>query len=427
MKSWSSWLASEPSSRQHQFLESLSPEALHLLKYEWQFWARAEQLPPPGDWHAWIILAGRGWGKTRTGAEWLHQYAAENPGCRLALVGETAMDARSVMIEGESGLLATMKPWLRMEYKSSRRRLVWRNGSIAEVFSAEDPEQLRGPQFHAAWCDEVAKWQYPASLDNLLFSLRLGTQPKFVATTTPRRAPIMQKLLELPHHEITRGSSYDNKAHLPETFLQRLETIYKGTRLGMQELYGELLTDTIGALWNRAMIEATRVTSTPGLVRIVVAVDPAVSTGITGIIVAGLGSNGHVYVLADATVHASPDAWARTAVRHFNLWNADRLVAEVNNGGTLVETLLRTIEPGLPVRLVRAAIGKLPRAEPVAALYEQGRVHHVGVFPELETELTTYNAALGQASPDRLDALVWAVTELVLDPITPLNPRIRGV
>jgi predicted phage terminase large subunit-like protein len=386
-----------------------------LLYHEWAFWARAEQLPPPGDWRVWLILAGRGWGKTRTGAEWLLATAKAQPGVRLAIVGETMDDARQVMTEGESGLLASAPPWFRPSYTPSKRQLSWPNGSLAFLYSADDPDQLRGPQFHAAWCDEVAKWQHSASWDNLQFGLRLGDAPRVVATTTPRPGGLLRQILGLSGVVVTKGSTFDNRANLPQAFLAEIRERYGGTRLGRQELYAEVLEDTPGALWTGALIERLRVKTQPELARIVVAIDPAVSLAgdETGIVVAGRDAAGRVYVLEDLSGRYSPDGWARRAVQAYQDWQADRIVAEVNNGGALVTEVLRTVAADVPVRAVHASRGKRARAEPVAALYEQGRAAHVGLFPELEAQMTRYAGTGGEESPDRLDALVWAVTELM--------------
>ena len=422
-------LALLPVAKRNAVLASLAPAEVVALHHEWTFWARHEQLPPEGCWRVWLILAGRGWGKTRTGAEWLIGAARAVAGGRFAVVGETLDDARQVMAEGESGILSCAPPWFRPVYAPSKRQISWPNGSVAFLYSADDPEQLRGPQFHGAWCDEVAKWQYPASWDNLQFALRLGASPQVVATTTPRPGALLQAILELSGVVVTRGSTFENRANLPQAFLDEVMRRYGGTRLGRQELYAELLEDTPGALWTGALLERLRRTvPPPELKRIVVAIDPAVSlTGDeTGIIVAGRDAAGVVYVLDDLSGRYSPDAWARRAVGAYRDWRADRMIAEVNNGGALVAEVLRTVAADVPVRTVHASRGKRARAEPVAALYEQGRVWHVGHFAALEAQMTQYTGAVGDASPDRLDALVWAVTELMQD-ATGNGWRIRGL
>lgn len=425
-----SWLASQSVSVRQTFLNELSPlDALEFL-YTWEVWARPEQLPPPGDWYVWLILAGRGFGKTRTGVEWIRSLVEgptphiAPPGApqRIALVAETAADGRDVMVEGESGVLACSKPGFRPHYEPSKRRLTWPNGCQATLYSAEDPDQLRGPQHDLAWGDELAKWKYPDDTwSNLMFGLRLGRHPRVCVTTTPRPIPLLREIMKAPDVHITRGSTYDNRANLPEVFFNKVISKYEGTRLGRQELEAELLDDVAGALWNRDLIDATRVTRNqlPALKRVVVAVDPAVSYGEesndTGIVVMAQGENDHGYVLEDLTINGSPDEWARRAVAAFYRNEADCIVAEVNNGGDLIEHAIRTVDQSVPVHSVRATRGKYVRAEPVAALYEQGRVHHVGGFPELEDQMCMFTPeGIVDGSPDRVDALVWAAFELFL-------------
>jgi len=394
-----------------------TPEASEAILYDWTFWGRPNQQPPDGDWRTWVVLAGRGFGKTRTGAEWVRAQVEQHGRSRIAIIGATAADARDVMVEGESGLLAVCPPSNRPAYEPSRRRLVWPNGAIATTYSADQPDRLRGPQHDAAWCDELAAWRYPMSWDMLQLGLRLGTAPQTVVTTTPKPVRLLRDILSAPTTAVTRGSTYDNTAHLPATYLTAIRTAYEGTRLGRQELYAELLMDTPGALWTRDVIDVNRVVAVPELRRIVVAIDPAVTSSErsdeTGIIVAGIGANGHGYILADRSLRASPDAWARQAVSAYMSYSADRIIAEANNGGDLVEVVVRTVNPDVAYRSVRASRGKVSRAEPVAALYEQGRIHHVGVFDQLEEQMTQY-VADSSTSPDRLDALVWALTDLML-------------
>lgn len=410
-------IASRPEQARTTAIQSLSlEEALYLL-HDWTFWARPEQLIPPGDWRVFLILAGRGWGKTRTGAETVAEWVRSGKCRRIALVAPTAADARDVMIEGESGLLNVGQPQERPTYEPSKRRLTWPNGAIATVFSADKPDRLRGPQHDGAWADEIAAWRYPEAWDQLMFGLRLGDDPRVVATTTPRPIPLIKELIESDTTHVVRGSTYDNRANLAPAFFEKIIARYEGTRLGRQELYAEILTDVPGALWNRSMIEIGRVAKPPTtLRRIVVSIDPAASanedSAETGIIVAGIGEDGHGYVLEDVSLTASPDKWARQAVSAFYVHGADRIVAEVNNGGDMVEHTLRTVDRTVPYKAVRASRGKEIRAEPVAALYEQGRIHHVGYFGPLEDQLCTWLP--GEKSPDRLDALVWALTELML-------------
>jgi len=412
-------LVSLPPSQRAKVIRSLTPtEALELL-YTWKLWARAEQRTPPGDWQNWLILAGRAWGKTRTGAEWVHEEVWQRGRRRLALVARTAADARDVMVEGNSGLMACAHPSRRPVYEPSKRRVTWPNGAVATTFSAEEPDALRGPQYDAAWCDELAAWQYAdETWDMLQFGLRLGTQPRTVITTTPRPTPLVRRLVDASTTALTRGSTFDNSANLAPDFIRNIRERYQGTRLGRQELYAEILTDNPGALFKRDRIDALRVRTHPELVRVVVAVDPAVTANAksaeTGIVAAGLGSDGHGYVLGDYSLSESPAKWGSAVVTAYRQHKADRVIAEVNQGGDLVEATVRTVDPNVSYKAVRATRGKLTRAEPVAALYEQGRVHHVGAFAALEDQQVDWDPTSGADSPDRVDALVWALTELML-------------
>lgn len=425
-----SLLSLTPQQRTQTILSLTDEEATELL-FTWRFWARPEQLAPETTktgltWDTWLILAGRGFGKTRSGAEWINEQVWDHGVKRIALVARTAADARDVMIEGESGILACSHPDRRPHYEPSKRRLTWPNGAIATTFSSEEPDSLRGPQYEKAWGDEPAAWRYPQETwDQLQMVLRLGDHPQALMTTTPRPIPLIKELLADENHTaVTRGSTYDNKANLAPSFLRKMLRKYEGTRLGRQELLAEVLDDNPGALWKRrAMIEAHRVAKHPPLVRIVVAVDPATSANAnsaeTGIIVAGIGEDGHAYVLGDYTLSDSPGGWGREVVTAYNKHEADRVVGEVNNGGDLVESNVRTAaeKAGCEIsfKQVRASRGKHTRAEPVAALYEQGRVHHVGAFPQLEDQLCDWDPTTGSRSPDRLDALVWALTELMIE------------
>lgn len=373
---------------------------------------RPNQQPPPGDWRKWLILAGRGFGKTRTINEWALTQAAR--GTRGAIIAATAADARDVVIEGQSGILAIAPD--RPLYEPSKRRITFASGAVATIFSADEPDRLRGPQFHWAICDELAAWRYPDAFDMLMLGLRLGNNPRVAIATTPRPTRLIQQLVSDPHTHVTRGSTYDNRANLAPQFFEQIIARYEGTRLGRQELNAEILTDVPGALWTRTALDQLRVTRTPTLQRIVVAVDPAATSGAganeTGIITAGLGEDGHGYILDDASGRYSPDAWARQAVAAYHKSNADRIVYESNQGGEMVAHTLHTVEPGVPLKDVHASKGKTARAEPIAALYEQGKVHHVGAFVDLEDQLCNWVA--GDDSPDRLDAMVWALTELIL-------------
>ena len=384
---------------------------------KWLARRRPEQMPPHGDWRTWLILAGRGWGKTRTGAEWVID-RIEDGYQRVALVGPTAADVRDVMVEGESGILACAPEDMAPNYEPSKRRITFAGGAICTTFSADEPDRLRGPQHDAGWCDEIAAWRYPEAWDQLQFGLRLGDDPRCIVTTTPRPTKEVRDLVKSPTTVVTRGSTFDNADNLAPAFLERILQKYEGTRLGRQELYAEILDDVPGALWSRAMLEqaVTGYTEPEQMQRVVVAIDPAVTSGEdsdeTGIVVAGrTGTQG--FVLADVTCRLSPDGWARRAVEAYHHHKADRIVAEANQGGDMVRTVLRTVDPSVPVKLVHATRGKRVRAEPVAALYEQGRVFHAQVFAQLEDQLLTWTPD-SPTSPDRLDALVWALTDLDL-------------
>jgi phage terminase large subunit-like protein len=402
------------------------------LEHNWSAWAREAQLPPPGEWRFWLILAGRGFGKTRAGAEWVRMQVGAGRR-RLALVGPTAADVRDVMVEGESGLLNIGPPSTRPSYQSSRRRLVWPGGAMAFLYSAQEPERLRGPQHDGAWADELAAWAYPQAVwDQLQFGLRLGPDPRCVVTTTPKAIPVLRQLASDPAGVVTRGSTYDNRANMPAAFIDRIIRRYEGTRLGRQELHAELLFDAPGALWTHETISTCRAPSAPELQRVVVAIDPSGSSGDDegdrqGIVVAGLGVDGRGYVLADRTCRLSPQGWGRRAIEALDAFAADRIVAEKNYGGEMVRFTLQAVRKTAPVVLVNASRGKMLRAEPVSALYEQGHIRHVVADPadnplaELEEEMRHATTAgyVGEGSPNRLDALVWALTDLFLAEDTP--------
>ncbi|MGF1545160.1 MAG: DNA-packaging protein [Parvularculaceae bacterium] len=393
-------------------------------------------------WTTWLLLGGRGAGKTRAGAEWIRFVVggARSPKRRIALVAEAYADAREVMIEGPSGLRHIGLPAARPAFESSRRRLVWPNGSTAYCFSSEDPDGLRGYQFHAAWCDELAKWRHPEETwSNLQLALRLGDAPRQVVTTTPRPMPLLKRLLNADACVVTRASSYANRENLAAAFFEEIASAYEGTRLGRQELLGEIVDDVPGALWSWDLIEAARLSAVPGLARsldrIVVAVDPPVTSGPDadecGVVVAGaiLAENGGRlgYVLDDRSAGGlSPRQWAERAVAAYHDYDADRIVVEVNQGGEMAAAVIAQVDPGAPVRMVRATRGKRLRAEPVASLYERGRVRHVGAFAKLEAQMTSFDGAPSPSSPDRLDALVWALTDLMLGPGAP-EPAVRTI
>lgn len=407
---------------QRQFvLAGLSQTERLAIFRDWHWVARPAQLAPDdAEWAIWLVLAGRGFGKTRAGAEWVTSMAMAMPGCRIALVGATAHDAVAVMLEGESGLVAGAPEGFRPVHRSSKKELRWPNGSTGMLFSAVEPDSLRGPQFHYAWCDEIAAWPRLREVwDNLRMGLRLGQRPRVVATTTPRPLPLLRELVADPKVRVSRGSTFDNRANLPPSFLADLRDSYGGTSLGRQEVMGELLEAREGALWSRDGLDQCRQTVPPELVRVVVGVDPPAGPGGCGIVAAGLDARGEAYVLGDMSIAASaPEVWARAVHAAAVRFGADRVVAEVNNGGTMVESVLRAASLGLPLKTVRAARGKSARAEPVSALYAAKRVWHVGCFPELEDEMCGLLAGGGYvgpgSSPDRADALVWALTELLL-------------
>ena len=404
-------------------MRSQSHRSTVTLYSDWLCTARPNQITPAGDWNIWLILAGRGWGKTRTGAMDAMLYALRNPESQVAVVTPTFGDLRRVAFGGVSGILKFLPRECFLAgrgngYSSSAQEIRLYNGSIIYGFAAIEPERLRGPQFHRAWCDEICAWRYPEAFDQLMFGLRLGDNPQCVITTTPKPTPMIHSLMKRNNTIITRGNTFENKANLAPAALQMLEEKYGNTRLGRQELYAEVLEDVEGALWNHKMIEAHRLTDDeelPEFTHIVVGVDPAVTSNETsdetGIIVAGMGEDNRYYVLDDCSGIMTADAWARKAIDLYYIYQADKIVAETNQGGDLVTKVIRDIDPNVPIKDVRATRGKYVRAEPVAALYEQERVSHVGVFTELEDQLCTYTG-LRQGSPDRLDALVWAITEL---------------
>lgn len=427
-----------PAAVRDNFFASLSDEEAAVLMFDWNFWARADQKMPPqlldsnSPVVTWLALAGRGWGKTRVGSQALIDEVYHARAGRIALIAETAADARDVIVEGDSGILACSPPWFRPAYEPSKRRLTWPNGAMAFTFNAVEPDQLRGPQFDFAWGDELAKWRYAQeTFDNLQFGLRLGRRPRQIFTTTPRPIKIVREMVNDPTVFVTRGRTLDNADNLAASFLAQVKRKYEGTRLGRQELEAEILLDTPGALWTRDMIEAAYLRPVEGdefphhmFSRIVVSIDPAVSntegSDETGIIVAGIrASDDHVVVIEDATDRMSPIQWAQKAISLYRKYKADRIVAEVNQGGDMVETTIRTVDENVPYKAVHASKGKVTRAEPVSALYEQGRVHHMGSFAALEDQMSQFTRDFDKAimgfSPDRVDALVWAITELKID------------
>jgi len=421
-----------------RYLAQLSAAERAEMPHDWRLWARDGQLPPEGEWHLWLVMAGRGFGKTRMGAEWVRAVAQSDPAARIALVAASLGEARSVMVEGESGVLRCSPARRRPRFEPSLKRLVWPNGAVATLYSAAEPDSLRGPQHSHAWCDEIAKWDNAGARaelawDNMLMGLRLGETPRAMATTTPRAVPLLNRLLADEEVIVTRGRTEDNRANLPQRYIRDIRRSLGSALLARQELDGEMLVDHAGALWTRALIEQCReaAAGAPPL-RLVVGVDPPASAvgDACGIVVVALGEDGIARVLADATVaRASPERWARAVAEAAHHWQADRVVAEANQGGAMVESVLRAASIALPLRLVHATRGKSARAEPVAALYEIGRVRHCGQFAALEDQLCGLIAGGGYQgpgrSPDRADACVWALTELMLQ--AQAGPRIRDL
>jgi phage terminase large subunit-like protein len=395
----------------------LTDEEAEQLLYDWKFWARDKQLIPSGLWTYWLIRAGRGFGKTRVGAETVRIWASNSP--RIHLIGETAADVRDTMIEGDSGILAISPPWFRPEYQPSKRQLTWPNGAIAKTFSAEDPDQLRGPQCYKLWADEICAWKYEQNTwDMAMFGLRLGDNPQAVITTTPRPTKTIKSIRDDPACIEVTGTSYENRANLAAAYFNRVIRRYEGTRLGRQEIDAEILDDVPGALWTLKLIDDSRVTDPPELIRIVVSVDPPgdsnVDTSECGITVGGISATREGYLLEDCSLHGTPAEWGRAAVDAYNRWEADKMVGEVNNGGEMVGHTIKTAPGGHKVNFeaIRASRGKLTRAEPVSALYEQDRIHHVGSFKRLEDQQTTW--VPGEKSPDRMDSVVWLFTDLMV-------------
>lgn len=445
MRSGAAWLASATQEAVDGFLEGLSDEALLALPWIFEFWALPHQLAPDGAWKTWVILGGRGAGKTRAGAEWVRgQVEGSRPGDpgrarRVALVGETQDQVREVMIFGESGIMACSPPDRRPEWNATRRSLTWPNGAVAQVYSAHDPDSLRGPQFDAAWVDELAKWKRAEETwDMLQFALRLGPNPQQVVTTTPQNVAVLKAIMKNPSTVMTHAPTEANRAYLAATFLEEVQRRYGGSLLGAQELEGRLIEDVEGALWTMTMLERARGSAPEKLDRIVVAVDPPVSGKETsdecGIVVFGVTTDGpprdwRGVVLEDASIRGSAMDWAQAALDAFHRHGADRLVAEVNQGGDLVEAMVRQVDPMVPIRAVHASRGKSQRAEPVAALYEQGRILHVPGLQRLEEQMCRMSRCgfEGKGSPDRVDALVWAVTEAMLEPARKMmtDPRVR--
>jgi phage terminase large subunit-like protein len=432
MNSPAEYLALLPAPLRQQLIDSQTEAELAARLYTWRFWARPSQLPPGSpnaaierdDWLFWLVQAGRGFGKTRTGAETVREWAA-NPKERILMIAPTASDVRETMIEGPSGLMACYPQSRKPDYNPSRHLVTFASGAIGITRSADEPERLRGPQFTKFWADELCAWRFAKlAWDQIMFGFRLpGARLQGVITTTPKPMPVLKEIAKNPQTVVTRGSSNENRSNLSDAFFQNVIAPYIGTRLGRQEIDAEILEDTPGALWTRGIIEAARISAKEAqdhaelVIRIVVAIDPAVTASEdsdeTGIVVVGLTRSGHILVYDDLSLRDTPLKWASVAINALRLRRGDRIVGEVNNGGDLVESNIRTIDRNVPFRAVRASRGKQVRAEPVAAMYEQGRVHHVGSFPMLEDEMC--NWIPGMRSPSRMDALVWGITELAID------------
>ena len=410
-----------PEKKRQRVLEKIKnlseKDKLNFL-YDWRLRARPKQLPPKGDWLTWMIRTGRGWGKTRAGSEYVIDQAKRGAS-HIALIGETKADARDIMVElGPASILKVSRPDFMPKYEPSKRRVTWPNGCVGTIYSGDEPDQVRGPSHDIAWIDELAKFKYPkAIIDNLMFGLRNREDLRILITTTPRPIPIIKELISDPDTRNIIGSTYENRDNLPKKYFNYIIRKYEGTRLGRQEIHGQILEDNPDALWTRKIIENNRRNKAPKLIRVAIAIDPQATDNImsseTGIIGGGLSEDRHVWILEDATVKGSPDKWGNAAVTAYHKLEAGRIIGEVNNGGDMVEYVIRSIESNLPYIGVRASRGKYIRAEPVSALYEQGKIHHVGNFPDLEDQLCEW--VPGDKSPDRLDALVWLVTFLMPD------------
>jgi phage terminase large subunit-like protein len=404
-----------PESEQIKRINALTDAEAQTLLYDWDWFARPDQQLPGGAWVTWLILAGRGWGKTRTGAETVRQWIKNYP--IVNLIGATLDDVRDVMIEGESGILAICPKDERPQYVG--RQLRWPNGARSLILTADEPERIRGKQHMKLWCDELCAWRYPESWEQAEFGLRLGDNPQVVVTTTPKPTKELRALIADPTTRITKGTTDDNIDNLAQAFIEKIITKYRGTRLGRQELNAEILDDNPGALWKRSDIDRLRLKEAPALKRITVNIDPAATSNKksdeTGITVTGLGEDDHGYLLDDISLRGTPTEWAVAAVEAYRNWNADRIIGETNNGGEMIETVIRMVDSKVAYKAVHASRGKITRAEPISALYEQNKCHHVGFFPQLEDQMCDYDPKTAKYSPDRMDSLVWGFTELMTD------------
>lgn len=410
------FFSSLPRSKRDELLSSLPEDDRSGLAYNWSWWARPNQRLPAGHWNHWLILAGRGFGKTRTGAETVRQWVRSSD--MVNLIGATADDIRDIMVEGESGILAICPDEERPTYVKSERKLEWPNGSTSLLFSAQEPDRLRGKQHKKLWCDELAAWSYEESWDQAKFGLRLGSSPQSIITTTPKPIRNIRELLKEQHVHVTRGTSYENRENLARTFFDEIVKRYEGTRLGRQELMAEMLEDTPGALWTREMIRHTPVAGLPPLVRCVVAVDPPASShdgsNEAGVVACAIDASQQGYVLADQSAILAPREWAQRAVYLYRELKADTIVVEINQGGEMATQTIKAVDPNVPVKAVRAAKGKYIRAEPISAIYARGAIRHVEFFETLEDQMCMFTPDFDrkEGSPDRLDAMVWAFTEL---------------
>ncbi|MBA7639209.1 hypothetical protein ES703_64216 [subsurface metagenome] len=424
-------LAEKKKSLRHEILESLPKEKLLELKYSWKSRARPEQLTPLGDWIFWLVNAGRGFGKTRTGAEWIIDQVRKGF-TKIGLIGPTASAVRDIMIEGDSGILTISRSDFRPLYEPSKRKLTWPNGAVAYTFSAEEPDCLRGPQFEKMWCEELASWKYAESWDMAKLCLRLGSKPQAIITTTPKPKTIIKELINNKNCVITGGSTYDNINNLAEPFFKAIVDQYEGTTLGQQEIYAIFLEELPDALWQRSTIANNRVSdiNLDELIRIVIGIDPAgtkkETSAETGILVCGIDANGEGYVIDDLSCRKRPKGWASESIKAYHRYKADRIVAEVNFGGDMVESVIRNVDKNVSYKSIYASRGKRVRAEPISALYEQGKIHHIGTFKDLEDQQCNFTPET-KKSPDRIDALVWCFTELIINRIERRQVRARSI